>query len=141
MLYLSRVSAQNVVHTEIFFDPQVHTMRNVGFEVFMPGLIQGIQVTKNKPPVLTQHFPVPPLPGLNALVTLLREVIHNLAKRCMQDGRKQYGITAGLLMCFMTELGPQGAEECLHQVPAAIKSAGAICNVDVDCDKPRVIAK
>ena len=47
MLYLSRIGAQNVVHTEIFFDPQVHTMRNVGFEVFMPGLIRGIQVTKS----------------------------------------------------------------------------------------------
>ena len=34
----------------------------------------------------------------------------------MQDGGKQYGITTGLLMCFMTELGPQGAEECLQQV-------------------------
>ena len=45
MLYLSRVGAQNVVHTEIFFDPQVHTMRDVGFDVFMPGLIRGIQVT------------------------------------------------------------------------------------------------
>ena len=45
MLYLSRVAAQNVVHTEIFFDPQVHTMRDVKFEVFMPGLIRAIQVT------------------------------------------------------------------------------------------------
>lgn len=68
MLYLSRVSAQNVVHTEIFFDPQVHTMRNVGFEVFMPGLIQGIQVTKNKPP-LTQQSSVAPVPNLNAHLT------------------------------------------------------------------------
>ena len=69
MLYLSRVCAQNVVHTEIFFDPQVHTMRNVGFEVFMPGLIQGIQVTKNRSPRLRQHFDVAPVPDLNALLT------------------------------------------------------------------------
>ena len=34
----------------------------------------------------------------------------------LQEGSKKYGITAGLLMCFMTELGPQGAEECLEQV-------------------------
>ena len=45
MLYLSRVAAENVVHTEIFFDPQVHTMRDVGFDIFMPGLTRGIQVT------------------------------------------------------------------------------------------------
>ena len=38
------------------------------------------------------------------------------ALHCTQDGGKQYGITTGLLMCFMTELGPQGAEECLQQV-------------------------
>lgn len=40
----------------------------------------------------------------------------DIALNCLQDGGKQYGITTGLLMCFMTELGPQGAEECLQQV-------------------------
>ena len=58
--------------------------------------------------------------------------MHNLAMRCVQDGSKQYGITAGLLMCFMTELGPQGAEECLQQVPALIRPAQATCKVDID---------
>ena len=38
---------------------------------------------------------------------------------CVQDGSKKFGITAGLLMCFMTELGPDGAEECLQQVSSA----------------------
>ena len=45
MLYLSRVAAQHVLHTEIFFDPQVHTMRGVGFDNFMPGLISALRVT------------------------------------------------------------------------------------------------
>ena len=40
----------------------------------------------------------------------------DIALHCPQDGSKQYGITTGLLMCFMTELGPQGAEQCLQQV-------------------------
>ncbi len=50
----------------------------------------------------------------NSRLKVFQSAKHGL--RCMQDGGKQYGITTGLLMCFMTELGPQGAEECLQQV-------------------------
>lgn len=35
--YLDRAAADGVVHAEIFFDPQAHTHRGVGFETFMPG--------------------------------------------------------------------------------------------------------
>jgi adenosine deaminase len=35
--YLQRAAADGVRHAEIFFDPQTHTHRGVGFEVFMPG--------------------------------------------------------------------------------------------------------
>jgi len=35
--YLERAAADGVVHAEIFFDPQTHTARDVGFEVFMAG--------------------------------------------------------------------------------------------------------
>lgn len=35
--YLDRAAADGVVHAEIFFDPQAHTHRGVGFDVFMPG--------------------------------------------------------------------------------------------------------
>lgn len=35
--YLARAAADGVVHAEIFFDPQAHTQRGVGFETFMPG--------------------------------------------------------------------------------------------------------
>lgn len=35
--YLDRAHADGVHHAEIFFDPQTHTQRGVGFEVFMPG--------------------------------------------------------------------------------------------------------
>ncbi len=35
--YFDRVSADGVRHAEIFFDPQTHTERGVGFEVFMEG--------------------------------------------------------------------------------------------------------
>jgi adenosine deaminase len=36
--YLERVSAQNVRHAEIFFDPQAHTSRGVGFETVITGI-------------------------------------------------------------------------------------------------------
>lgn len=35
--YLARAAADGVRHAEIFFDPQTHTARGMGFEVFMEG--------------------------------------------------------------------------------------------------------
>ena len=35
--YLQRAAADGVVHAEMFFDPQTHTERGIGFDVFMPG--------------------------------------------------------------------------------------------------------
>lgn len=40
--YLDRASADGVRHAEIFFDPQTHTARGVGFEVFMRGFRDAI---------------------------------------------------------------------------------------------------
>jgi adenine deaminase len=36
--YLERAAADNVIHTEIFFDPQTHTARGVPFETVIKGL-------------------------------------------------------------------------------------------------------
>jgi len=38
--YFRQAAAQNIVRTEPFFDPQTHTARGIGFEVFMPGFIR-----------------------------------------------------------------------------------------------------
>ena len=35
--YLERMAAENLRHAEIFFDPQTHTERGIGFETFMTG--------------------------------------------------------------------------------------------------------
>ena len=40
--YLLRCHQQNVVHCEIFFDPQGHTERGIGFEVFMNGICRAL---------------------------------------------------------------------------------------------------
>jgi adenine deaminase len=40
--YFDRAAADNVVHAEIFFDPQTHTDRGIAFEVVMRGLTAGM---------------------------------------------------------------------------------------------------
>lgn len=40
--YLSRAAAENVVHAEIFFDPQTHTARGIRFETVIKGLTRAI---------------------------------------------------------------------------------------------------
>lgn len=40
--YLDRAVADGVRHAEIFFDPQTHTARGVGFDVFMAGFREAI---------------------------------------------------------------------------------------------------
>ncbi len=40
--YFDRAAADNVVHAEIFFDPQTHTDRGIPFDVVMRGLLAGM---------------------------------------------------------------------------------------------------
>lgn len=46
LAYLKQCHAENIVHCEIMFDPQTHTERGIGFDVFMPGFIQAIEEAK-----------------------------------------------------------------------------------------------
>lgn len=46
--YLLRCKQDNVVHTEIMFDPQTHTHRGIGFDVFMPGFLRAIKQAKDE---------------------------------------------------------------------------------------------
>lgn len=46
--YLTRCQHQNVVHTEIMFDPQTHTQRGIGFDVFMPAFAKAISDARAK---------------------------------------------------------------------------------------------
>lgn len=41
--YLKRAAAENVLHSEIFFDPQTHTARGVSFETVILGLDRAIK--------------------------------------------------------------------------------------------------
>lgn len=40
--YLQRAHAQNVLHAEIFFDPQAHTARGVAFETVLDGICRAL---------------------------------------------------------------------------------------------------
>jgi adenosine deaminase len=40
--YLEKSAAQNVLHTEIFFDPQGHTERGVAFETVLNGIVRAL---------------------------------------------------------------------------------------------------
>ncbi|MGH8870649.1 MAG: adenosine deaminase [Acidimicrobiia bacterium] len=46
--YLDRAAADGVRHAEIFFDPQTHTGRGVGFEVFMRGFRDAISDSRRR---------------------------------------------------------------------------------------------
>lgn len=46
--YLEKASQQNVCHTEIFFDPQAHTRRGVGFDTVIQGIWRALIDAKNK---------------------------------------------------------------------------------------------
>lgn len=46
--YLEKCHDNNVVHTEIMFDPQTHTDRGVGFDIFMPGFLAAINDARAK---------------------------------------------------------------------------------------------
>jgi adenosine deaminase len=46
--YLLKAAAENVLHTELFFDPQTHTDRGVPFEVVIKGLTRACQRAKTE---------------------------------------------------------------------------------------------
>lgn len=46
--YLQRAAAQNVVHAEIFFDPQGHTARGVAFETVLDGIERALSQARDE---------------------------------------------------------------------------------------------
>jgi adenosine deaminase len=46
--YFDRAAADNVVHAEIFFDPQTHTERGLPFQVAVDGLLAGMAEAQGK---------------------------------------------------------------------------------------------
>ncbi len=46
--YLTQVHQENLVHTEIFFDPQTHTDRGIPFEIVIKGIRRALEDGKEK---------------------------------------------------------------------------------------------
>lgn len=46
--YLTKIHEQNLVHTEIFFDPQTHTDRGIEFNVVIKGIYRALEDGKEK---------------------------------------------------------------------------------------------
>ncbi len=44
LAYLARATADNVIHAEIFFDPQTHTARGIPFSTVLDGLENGLKL-------------------------------------------------------------------------------------------------
>ncbi len=74
MAYFRRARADNVVHAELFFDPQTHTERGVSFET----------------------------------------VIRGLTRAC-ETAKRELGVSALLIMCFLRHLSEEAAFETLEQ--------------------------
>jgi adenosine deaminase len=48
MAYFRRAAADNVVHAELFFDPQTHTERGVAFATVVNGLTRAVEVARQE---------------------------------------------------------------------------------------------
>ncbi len=46
--YLEQCLSQNIIHTELFFDPQTHTDRGIDFETVVAGICRALSEGKNK---------------------------------------------------------------------------------------------
>ncbi|MFT4523093.1 MAG: adenosine deaminase [Bacteroidia bacterium] len=46
--YLTKVHSQNVVHVEVFFDPQTHTGRGIAFDVVISGIHRALEKGKSE---------------------------------------------------------------------------------------------
>lgn len=46
--YLEKIHAENVLHTEIFFDPQTHTERGISFDLALEGIYKAMEDGKKK---------------------------------------------------------------------------------------------
>ena len=72
--YVLKCKEDNIVHTEIFFDPQTHINRGIDFDVVINGIY-----------------------------------------KALEKGNKEFGLTFGIIMCFLRHLDEQSAFKMLDR--------------------------
>lgn len=73
--YLEKIHSQNVIHTEIFFDPQTHTHRGVKFDIVIGGIIRALQDAEVKLGVTSK-----------LIMSFLRHLDEASAFKTLEDG-------------------------------------------------------
>lgn len=87
MAYLKKCREDNVVHTEIFFDPQTHTERGIPFKTFFDGFHRALQDAQ-KEWGITSHM----------IMCFLRHLSEEEAFKTLEEARpfKEYILAIGL---------------------------------------------
>ncbi len=85
--YLEKVSEQNVMHTEIFFDPQGHTDRGIEFKTVILGIAAAVKDAKEKLGITT-----------NIILSFLRHLSEEAAFETLKQAEpyKEHFIAVGL---------------------------------------------
>lgn len=83
--YLCQCQQQNIVHTEIMFDPQTHTERGIGYNVFMPGFAKAIEKAKAELGV-----------SVYLILSFLRHLSEDSAIQTLQEGEPFYSMITAI---------------------------------------------
>jgi len=95
--YLCKCHEQNIVHTEVMFDPQTHTQRGISYDIFMPGFAKAIDKAKTELGV-----------SVYLILSFLRHLSEDSAIETLQDAQPYYSM--------LTAVGLDSAE--LHNPPS-----------------------
>jgi len=102
--YLGKCHEQNIVHTEIMFDPQTHTQRGITYDVFMPGFARAIDKAKTELGV-----------SVYLILSFLRHLSEDNAIETLQQAQPYYSM--------ITAVGLDSAE--LHNPPSKFQGVFA----------------
>jgi len=83
--YLEKVHAQNVIHTEIFFDPQTHTNRGIDFSTVVKGIHRALTDAKNKLGISSR-----------LILSILRHLNEDSALKTLDDASKYKNLISGV---------------------------------------------
>jgi adenosine deaminase len=79
--YLCKCHEQNIVHTEIMFDPQTHTQRGITYDVFMPGFAKAIEKAKTELGI-----------SVYLILSFLRHLSEDSAMATLQEAQPYYSM-------------------------------------------------